>query len=87
MTNNEMRQHILMCAKSVRQHHKETAAKNSKLIDINNSLPYVAINLPTGEEYFFQEEAASDLLNEANNAANKFNVSVEDALIWQSQGW
>ena len=87
MTNRQMKQHILSCAKSVRQNFKKTMPADCKLIDINYSLPYVGINLPDGEEYFFQEDAASEILDEANNTANLFNVSVEDAIIWQSQSW
>jgi hypothetical protein len=87
MTNLEMKQLIKSCAQSVRKEFKFTMPKGEKLIDINYSLPYVGINLPGGEEYFFQEQAASEILEEAENAANKFDVSTEEALIWLAQSW
>jgi len=87
MTNLEMKQLIKSCAQSVRKHHKQVAPKDAKLIDINTSMPYVGIDLPGGEEYFFQEDAASEILAEADNAADKFDVSREDALIWLAQSW
>ena len=86
MTNLEMKKLINQCAKSVTQNFKFTNPK-SKLVDINWGIPYVAINLPNGEEYFFQGEEASNLLEEATNTGNKFNVSVENALIFTSQSW
>jgi len=87
MTNKEMRQKILASAKSARKSVKETAPAGTKIIDINFGLPYVGIVCPDGGEYFFQGEEASNLLEEATNTANKFNVSIEDAIIWQSQSW
>lgn len=87
MTTKEMRRNILTSAKSARKSFKQTAPAGDKIIDINYGLPYVAVNCPDGSEYFFQGDAASNLLEEATNTGNKFNVSVEDAIIWQSQGW
>lgn len=87
MTNKEMQQHINAVAKSVRKDFKYIMPKEEKLIDINWGLPYVSINLPTGEEYFFQDEAASEILEQATNTGNKFSVSIENALIWMAQSW
>lgn len=86
MTNKEMRKHILASAKSARKSFKEVAPDGEKIIDINWGIPYVGIN-GIENEYFFQGEEASQLLEEATNTGNKFNVSIENALIWQSQGW
>lgn len=86
MTTKEMRRDIIKTTKSARQSYKATAPADSNIIDINYSLPYVAVNCPNSE-YFFQGDDASNLLKEATNTGNKFNVSVEDAIIWQSQGW
>lgn len=86
MTNTEMRQHILASAKSARQSFKHTAPTGDNIISINWGIPCVAVN--SGDDgYFFQGEEASKLLEDATNTGNKFNVSVEDALIWQSQSW
>lgn len=87
MTNREMMQHINKCAKAVKKEFKIVAPKDEKLVDINYGIPYVGINLPNGEEFFFQGEDARNLLEEATNTANKFQVSIEDALIWHSQSW
>lgn len=78
MTNKEMDRDITKSAKAAR------AA--GQTIEINYSLPYVDINGTQGV-YFFQGEEASKLLEEAVNTGNKFNVSVEDAILWQAQGW
>ncbi len=86
MTNKEMRRHILASCKSAKKSFKAVAPKDDKMIDINYGIPYVAIN-GVQDEYFFQGEEAANLLEEATNTANKFNVSVEEALIWQSQSW
>lgn len=86
MTNKEMQKLINKTAKAARKIFKETSPAGSKIIDINYALPYVAVN-SGNDEYFFQGEEASNLLEEATNTSNKFNVSVEDAIIWQSQGW
>ena len=87
MTNKEMKQQILTVAKAARKSVKETAPTGTKIIDINYGLPYVAVVCPDGSEYFFQGQEASELLNEAKNTVDKFSVSVEDAIIWQSQSW
>jgi len=86
MNTKEMRKHILASAKSARKSFSDISPDGEKIIDINYSIPYVAIN-GVEAEYYFQGEEASNLLEEATNTANKFNVSVEDALIWQSQSW
>ncbi len=87
MTTKQMTKSIVNTAKAVRKEFKSIMPEDCKLIDINWGLPYVGINLPNGEEYFFQGEEASNLLEEAVNTGNKFSVSIEDALLWQSQSW
>jgi hypothetical protein len=78
MTNKQMYKLITETAKSAR--------KSGQTIEINYSLPYVDIN-GTEDVYFLQGEEASNLLEEAVNTGNKFSVSVEDAILWQSQSW
>ncbi len=87
MTNKEMTRDILRSAKSARKTVKETYPAGTKIVDINYALPYVGIVCPDGNEYFFQGEEAGNLLEEAVATSNKFNVSVEDVLIWKSQSW
>jgi len=86
MTNKEMQKLINSTAKAARKTFKQYAPAGDSIIEINYGLPYVAVN-SGNEEYFFQGEEASNLLEEATNTGNKFNVSVEDAIIWQSQSW
>lgn len=87
MRKAEMRKHINVCASSVRKNFRDTMPKGEKLLDINWGLPYIGIKLPDGEEYFFQESAADEILTEAKNTAEKFGVSVENSLIWMAQSW
>lgn len=51
-------------------------------VEIDYKLPTVAVTLSDGSEYFFQEQEASDLLDEVPN-----NVSAEDYILATAQGW
>lgn len=86
MTNKEMQKLINTTAKAARKTFKQYKPEGSSIIEINYILPYVAVN-SYDSEYFFQGEEAANLLEEATNTSNKFNVSVENVIIWQSQGW
>jgi len=79
MTNQEMKQQIEQSA----QFELEAGAS----IEINNGLPYVAITMSNGDEYFFQESEASDLLDEHNMSADKFDTTVEASILHSAQGW
>ncbi len=87
MLNNNLKIEIQRTAKSIRADHKTRMPKDSVLVELNYRLPYVALNLPNGEEYFFQGEEASEILEEAVNAGNKFCVAPEDYLLYISQSW
>jgi hypothetical protein len=50
------------------------------------SLPYVAVNCSNGDEYFFQGEEASNLIDEAEKALDG-NCRIEDYILSQSQSW
>jgi hypothetical protein len=78
MTNKQMLANIKKTANSARK-----AGQN---IEINFGLPYVSINR-IDTVYFFQGDEASNILEEAINAGNKFNCSTEDYLLYISQGW
>jgi hypothetical protein len=56
-------------------------------IEINQTLPYVAIKQSDGAEYFFQEHEASELLDEHESIASLFDVSLEDSILHDAQGW
>lgn len=86
MTNKEMKKLINTTAKAARKEFKQYQPADSKIIEINYGLPYVAV-FSGSKDYFFQDEEAANLLEEATNTANKFNVSVENAILWQAQGW
>ena len=51
-------------------------------VEINNLLPYVFVFIAADQEYFFQEEEASDLLDEVPDYLN-----AEDYILWSAQGW
>lgn len=87
MTNKETKAEIKRIAKAYRAEHKKYNPKDAVLVDISHSLPYVAIDLPNGKEYFFQGEEAGNILEEATTASNKFETSLEDALLWMANGW
>jgi hypothetical protein len=65
----------------------QSAREAGQTIEINNNLPYVAIDCNQGDEYFFQGDDAENLLDEAEKASMKFDVSVEDYLLHIVQGW
>jgi hypothetical protein len=79
MTNLEMKQQIEQSATA------ERAAGST--IEINYGLPYVAINMGGESEYFFQGDEASDLIDEHELSAEKFDTSVEDSILHSAQGW
>ena len=51
-------------------------------IEINRVLPYVAVEMSDGSEYFFQGEEADDLLDTVPN-----NINEEDFLLAIAQNW
>jgi hypothetical protein len=87
MTNKETAASIKRIAKAYRKDHKEYMPQGEILVDVNHSIPYLAIQLPNDKEYHFQGEPAGDILEEATTASNKFNVSLEDAILWLASGW
>lgn len=79
MTNQEMKQQIEQSARF--------EVKAGATVEINNGLPYVALTMSNGDEYFFQGEEASELLDEHEASAAKFDCSVEDSILHSAQGW
>lgn len=79
MTNEQMKEQIEGAAAAER-------AAGGK-IEINNRLPYVAVTMSYGSEYFFQDSEADDLLTKAEKAGEKFGVSEADYILWSAQGW
>jgi hypothetical protein len=49
-------------------------------IDINYGLPYIAIDQPNGENYYFQEDEASEMLKDIPD-----NVNDKDYFAWYSR--
>jgi hypothetical protein len=64
-----------------------SARKAGQLIDICNKLPYVSIKRGADDEYFFQGEEASNLINEAEHSMLANFCTTEDIILWQAQGW
>jgi hypothetical protein len=55
-------------------------------VKVNLALPYVAVNCSNGDEYFFQGEEASNLIEEAENAFDG-GLSITDYIMATSQSW
>jgi hypothetical protein len=88
MTVIEMKKEIIKKAKIIRYYHKRYSPKDSKLIEINKGLPYIAINLPNGNgDYFFQGENAEELLKEAEKIKEKFRTTIEDSILYLTTCW
>jgi len=68
----------------VNQYEERAAAERDAgtTIEINYGIPYVAIDYPNGESYFFQGDEADDLLNEVPD-----NINEEDYILAISQNW
>jgi hypothetical protein len=63
------------------------AKKSGQTIEINYNLPYVAVNNNNGDKYFFQGEEADNLIEEARKSPLYMFCSIENIILWQSQGW
>ena len=87
MTNKETAASIKRIAKAYKKDHRLYIPKDANIMDINYSIPYLAVDLPDGKSYYFQGEEAGDILEEATTASNKFNVSLEDAILWMALSW
>ena len=76
MTRKEFREQVEYYA----QCEREAGGK----VEINSMymLPYVAINMSDGTEYFFQEHEATELLEEIPE-----DIEDEDFLLWLAQRW
>ncbi len=68
----------------LRDYEKRANAERNagSTVEINHRLPYVAVTLSGGDEYFFQGEEASDLLDEVPD-----NINEEDYILAVAQGW
>lgn len=51
-------------------------------VEINTRIPTISVTLSDGSEYFFQEDEASDLLDEVPD-----NISPEDYILASAQSW
>jgi hypothetical protein len=87
MTNKETAASIKRIAKAYRRDHKRYMPNYVMLIYIHHLLPYVSVDLPNGKSYFFQGEDAGGLIEDATTTSNKFNVPLEDAMLWMASSW
>lgn len=67
--------------KEIERFAKE-AKKLGDTVEINHKMPTIFINLSNGEEYFFQEWEAQELLDEVPD-----NVDPEEWFLWIAHGW
>lgn len=87
MTTKQTSRLIIKTAKAVRKEFKKAMPEGKQLVEINWSLPYLAVNLPDGKEYFFQGQEASEMLQKCVETSNMYNVGVEDTILFLSQSW
>lgn len=80
-----------MTPKEMHFHIKRTAAycmSHGWNVDINRSVPYVAVDGPEEvEDHFFQGDEAIDLLVEIDKASDVFDVYPHEAILWMAQSW
>ncbi|MEO7047753.1 MAG: hypothetical protein ABI091_20815 [Ferruginibacter sp.] len=65
----------------------KSARDNGQSIEIDYNLPFVSIDNNNGESYFFEGQEADELINEARNGKISDLCTIEDIILWQSQGW
>jgi len=57
-------------------------------VQISRAHNYIHIEGPNqAQDWFFQGMECSDLLEEAENCAEKFDVHPHECLLWMAQGW
>jgi hypothetical protein len=74
MTNE---QHAKQC-----EYYANCEREAGGTIEINTALPYVAVTMSDGSEYFFQGDEADELLESVPDYINR-----EDYILSQAQGW
>lgn len=83
--NKELVQQILRIANSARESGQD--------VQIESMLPTVSIMRGDGDEFFFQEHQADDILEKAQKIIvdlgeeAEMELSVEDVLLYQAQNW
>lgn len=66
-----------------KEHIEEIAASLNHTAHINSAIPWICVEDDRGETtYFSQGDDAKDLLTEAETAANRFNVTEEDYILF-----
>jgi hypothetical protein len=55
-------------------------------VQINLNIPYIAITMSNGDEYYFQGDEAANLIAEAEKAFHG-NIHLQDYLLATAQGW
>ena len=72
------------------QHRAKAIKKDGVKIEINYGMPYISIENPNGDSWFFQDYGAARLIDEAKKAIKEcFDglLSIEDYLLVISQDW
>lgn len=72
------------------QYRARAERKDGTKIEINYGIPYISIENPNGNSWFFQEHEAAKLIAEAEKAIKEcFDglLSVEDYILAVSQDW
>jgi hypothetical protein len=87
MTTLQLSKLVNKSARLSQQSLNQVLEDKKHAIEINYRLPYVAIMHADGSEYFFQDEEADNLIEEARRSPLHDYCSIENIILWQSIGW
>lgn len=65
----------------------EEAKAEGQYVEINEMLPTVVVYRGKDDEFFFQEEQATELIEEHESTADKLKLDVEDLILYAAQEW
>lgn len=87
MKPNETKNLIKKTARAERKAFAKAMPKGEEQVTIQWGLPYLGVKLANGKEYFFQGEAASEILENCVNQSNEFQIGVEDVILFTALSW
>jgi hypothetical protein len=87
MTDKQTKSIIESIGRIIRNDIKKYMSEGERAIEINTKIPYIAIQTYPNTEYYFQGDEAQNLLNEAKIGCDKFNVTIEDYILYLASNW
>lgn len=79
MTNEDLRVMV--------ENTAQIAKESGQYVEINSRLPTVLVHRGEDDEFFFQGDEAQTLLDEIEETLAEVEVSDEDFILYQAQGW